>query len=270
MVKHPQTSRTSSHRPELRPGSIWTHPGIGRYPYPILTAPAPTCESPFRTSQALGSPPDAILRPKIGRTQSPCAAASRAVISPFSEVHPSLWLPAPAAHSSPSHFSSPPAPSSARSSTRRSPPSPPRDESTLRDSPPLLHQRLLPRRAELRRAAEHRQDRQGHLRRRHPRHAPRPRSALQFLRPQGLRPDARGPARQVLRRRHDHPASARQGRQDQDRRPPSLRRHALLQGRHPPRRRHPHRRRQIHRRHGLRRRRLPAQRRPTAPTSPSP
>src|SRR5882757_6252718 len=38
----------------------WTHPGIGRYPYPILTALDRTSESPFRSGP--GSPPDVILR----------------------------------------------------------------------------------------------------------------------------------------------------------------------------------------------------------------
>ena len=54
---------------------------------------------------------------------------------------------------------------------------------------------------------QRRQGRHRHLRRRHSRHAPRPRSALQLLRSQGLRQDARRPARPLLRRRHGHPAA---------------------------------------------------------------
>src|SRR4029077_6429694 len=47
----------------------WPPPGIGRYPYPILTALDRTSESPFRSGP--GSPPDVIPR-QIGNV-CPCA-----------------------------------------------------------------------------------------------------------------------------------------------------------------------------------------------------
>ena len=60
----------------------------------------------------------------------------------------------------------------------------------------------------------------GHLRRGHPGHAAYPRSPLQLLRPQSLRQDARRAARQVLRRRDDHPAAGRRiGAEDRRRLP---------------------------------------------------
>ena len=85
-----------------------------------------------------------------------------------------------------------------------------------------VHRRVFPRRAELRGAAGPGQDRQGDLRRRHSGHAARARPALEFLRPQGLRADARGPARQILRRGHVDPAAAGQRRRNPRRRAGSV------------------------------------------------
>ena len=130
--------------------------------------------------------------------------------------------------------------------------------------PQVVHRRLCAGRAELRRAHQRRQGRHRHLRRRHPRHAARARSALQFLRSQGLRQDARRPARPLLRRRHGHPAAGQQGLRDHP-----LRGHALVPRRHPPRRRHLGRRRQIDRRHGPPTRSPRPSKAPRAPTSRS-
>ena len=73
----------------------------------------------------------------------------------------------------------------------------------------------------------------GHLRRGDSRHAASAGPALQFLRSQGLRQDARGAARPLLRRGHAHPAAGQQGLRSH-----ALRGHALIPRRHSPRRHH--------------------------------
>ena len=93
-----------------------------------------------------------------------------------------------------------------------------------------LHARPLRGRAQLRRPGGHRQ---GDLRWRDPRHAPRARSALKFLRSQAIRALPRRTTRQILRRGNDGAAA-----RESDRGACAVRRLACVQSRHSSRRYH--------------------------------
>ncbi len=99
-----------------------------------------------------------------------------------------------------------------------------------------LHASSLRRAAQLCRSGRHGQ---GDLRWRDPRHAPRPRPALEFLRPQAVRALPRRARGEILRRWHDRRAASKS-----DRGASSVREFASIQGRHSPRRRDSESRRQ--------------------------
>ncbi len=107
------------------------------------------------------------------------------------------------------------------------------DESQIRDSLKSFTDVYSHGGAELRRADPGRKGRHRDLRRRHSGDAAGPRPALQFLRSQGVRQDARRPARPLLRRRHGNPAAEQQGLRHH-----SLRGDAVVPRRHPAGRHH--------------------------------